>query len=296
MRYHLGVVLPLIAAVAAVPVELEKRSVSDQQLAQFELFSQYAGASYCTGNNDSPNTKVTCPSGNCPLVEAADATTTTEFENTLLTDTTGFVAIDNTNKLVVLSFRGSTSVRSFITDGEFLQGASDLCLGCLAHKGFYLAWQEIKGTVLPAIKSAAQANPDFTVIVTGHSLGGAIADFAAAELRKAGQAATLYTFGAPRVGNDILSRFLTNQGNNYRVTHTDDPVPKLPPLALGFTHLSPEYHIESGDDTVSASNINEYTGTINLSGNTGTGGFDVNAHLHYFGPISACSPGLQLVK
>ncbi|KAI9845660.1 MAG: hypothetical protein M1837_004634 [Sclerophora amabilis] len=297
MRVHLAFILSLITVVTAAPVELEKRAISEDLLSKFELFSQYAGASYCTSNNDSPNTKVACHSGNCPLVEAANATTTTEFENTLLTDTTGFVAVDNTNQVIVLSFRGSSSVRNFIADGQILQGASTYCSGCLAHKGFYLAWSEIRKTVLAAIESAVAANPGYTVVFTGHSLGGATATFAAADLRKSGQPVTLYTYGAPRIGNVLLNKFISEQpGGNYRVTHTNDPIPRLPPVVFGYTHVSPEYHIDVGEDDVSASNINVYEGGFNNAGNSGEGGFNVDAHMHYFGEIAACGPGLQLEK
>lgn len=33
-----------------------------------------------------------------------------------------------------------------------------------------------------------------------------------------------YTYGAPRIGPAALSDYITAQGNNYRVTHLNDPV------------------------------------------------------------------------
>ena len=42
---------------------------------------QYAAAAYCSVNyNGIPNMKVTCSSGNCPMVEADATDTLTEFE------------------------------------------------------------------------------------------------------------------------------------------------------------------------------------------------------------------------
>ena len=137
------------------------------------------------------------------------------------------------------------------------------------------------------------------MVVTGHSLGGAIADIAAAEIRKMGVPADLYTFGAPRIAGRKLSDFITNQnsGGNFRVTHFDDPVPKMPPLLLDYVHISPEYYIDKGNDIVpTASDINELNGDINMNGNTGQPlSFDIAAHLWYFGKISACNPdnGIQ---
>ena len=84
----------------------------------------------------------------------------------------------------------------------------------------------------------------------------------------------------------------TQAGGNYRVTHTDDAVPKLPPIGLNFEHVSPEYHIEQGDTGITPEDINVYPGQINFQGNTGTLFPNVTAHLYYFANIGACSPGI----
>lgn len=55
-------------------------AVSASVLDQLDFFSQYSAAAYCLGNNNSPNTKITCPQGNCARVEAANTNTLTEFE------------------------------------------------------------------------------------------------------------------------------------------------------------------------------------------------------------------------
>lgn len=55
-------------------------AVAANTLDQLDFFSQYSAAAYCVGNNNSPNTKITCPQGNCARVEAANTTTLTEFE------------------------------------------------------------------------------------------------------------------------------------------------------------------------------------------------------------------------
>ena len=55
-------------------------AISQSLYDQLSFFEQYAAAAYCSNNNDSPNTKVTCSPGNCPEVEAADTDTLTEFQ------------------------------------------------------------------------------------------------------------------------------------------------------------------------------------------------------------------------
>lgn len=297
MRSALAFLIPLIPALAAAPLNLQPRAIPLDLLSTLQLFSQYAGASYCPGNNDSPNTKVTCASGNCPLVEASETSTASEFENTLQTDTTGFVAVDKTRKFIVVSFRGSTSVRNWVGNGDIGLAPTDLCSGCRVHNGFWAAWKEIESTVLTAVKNALAANPGYSVKVTGHSLGGAVATLAAAKLRQTGTPATLYSYGAPRVGNEATSQFITKQaGGNFRVTHTDDPVPRLPFDWMGYRHISPEYWITRIDGNAAASDVFVIEGTSSKAGNAGTSGFNTDAHQQYFGPISACSGGFQIVR
>jgi predicted lipase len=93
------------------------------------------------------------------------------------------------------------------------------CEDCEAHAGFKASWEEAEAGVLAAVTSAKAEHPNFKVIATGHSLGGAMASLAAGALRATGTAVDLYTYGAPKVGNDKLSSFLgmTGMGASYRV-------------------------------------------------------------------------------
>ncbi|KAF2197958.1 alpha/beta-hydrolase [Delitschia confertaspora ATCC 74209] len=277
-------VTPIIAA------PLVERGINSDLLANFNLFEQYAAAAYCSGNNDSPNSKVTCPYGNCPLVQAASTITLTEFQNSLRTDVTGFVATDTTNNLTILSFRGSASIQNWLTNLDLSTIPTDLCPGCTAHSGFWSSWLESRTGVLDAIKTAARENPGYKLIVTGHSLGGAIATLAAAELRNSGYETALYTFGAPRIAGPKLSSFISQQpGGNYRVTHWNDPVPRLPPIPMGFVHVSPEYYIDKGNNqAVGSGDVKVLEGSVNLRGNSGWLVTDVGAHAWYFNDIAKC--------
>jgi pimeloyl-ACP methyl ester carboxylesterase len=101
------------------------------------------------------------------------------------------VAVDNTKKLVVVSFRGSVSVRNWLTNFDIPLVPTDICSGCLVHQGWWSAWFEARATVLAAIIGTCDKYPDYQLVLTGHSAGGAIATLAAAELRKMGYTAAL---------------------------------------------------------------------------------------------------------
>ena len=92
-------------------------------------------------------------------------------------------------------------------------------------------------------------------------------------------------------GNVAFVNFITDQGNNYRVTHKEDPIPKLPGYLLGYGHVSSEYWIKSPSGaTVTTEDIKVSSGAINFSGNGGTWGSNVNDHGWYFNSIAACAP------
>ena len=99
-----------------------------------------------------------------------------------------------------------------------------------------------------------------------------------------------YTYGQPRAGDEKLSQYVTDQGKNYRVTHTSDAVPKLPPeagLTGGITgyyrHISPEYWISDGLGN-NLTNFRVIEGLTSNDGNAGTGQlkFNIVAHIQYF--------------
>ena len=106
----------------------------------------------------------------------------------------------------------------------------------------------------------------------------------------------LYTYGSPRVGNPALANFITAQaGGNYRVTHTNDPVPHLPLAAMGFQHVSPEYYINKGNSLpVLLNNVQMVQGTSFLAGNAKQLFTNIASHLWYFNGIAGCGNGLNI--
>jgi hypothetical protein len=97
------------------------------------------------------------------------------------------VATDATNNFTVIAFQGTETTKQIKVDLNLgLTNTTDVCSGCRAHSGFWQSWQESRPKVLEAITSARKTFPKNKIIVTGHSLGGAISTIAAADLRSNG--------------------------------------------------------------------------------------------------------------
>ncbi|KAI1422196.1 lipase [Xylaria sp. FL1777] len=274
-----------------------RATVTTDMLSTFKLYSQYAGASYC--NSDAAvGSTVTCSGGACPDVTAAGAKITATFAGSS-TDIQGFVSTDAKNQVIVLSIRGSHSIRNWITDFEFIQNdCSSLASGCLVHSGFAKAWDEVSSAALAAVKAAKAANPGYKIVFTGHSLGAAVSSLGAAYARKQGLAVDIINYGSPRVGNAAFANFVSSQaGVELRVTHLDDPVPRLPPIVFNYAHTTPEYWLADGTAFTTNYAVNDIkvcTGVTSLGCNAATLGLDIIAHLYYLDSIAGCSP-IELV-
>jgi putative lipase involved disintegration of autophagic bodies len=102
------------------------------------------------------------------------------------------VALDNVNKLIVVSFRGTDPTRSFASirtnfvAKRMQNPIPGYCRDCAAAKGYIESFSEVNQTVINTVLGLRVTNGDYQVVVTGHSLGGAVATFAALELRRRG--------------------------------------------------------------------------------------------------------------
>ncbi|GAB7358715.1 hypothetical protein MBLNU230_g3944t1 [Neophaeotheca triangularis] len=169
-------------------------------------------------------------------------------------ETSGFLIVDHTRRTLTLVFRGSQTPRnSFTSFNCFLIPTPSHCPNCKLHSGFHSAYQHLAPTVhnhLQDLQTLSTRFKTYKLILAGHSLGGALATIAAADLapRLAPGSLQLYTFGSPRVGNAAFAQHLHSllgAGNVFRVTHLNDAVPRMPRREWGYAHVGSEFHITS---------------------------------------------------
>jgi len=133
----------------------------------------------------------------------------------------------------VLAFRGTE------TDDPTDLGADvdlvlvDLAGGGRVHRGFDRALQAIWSAVAPAIPTGAR------ILVTGHSLGAALATLAALRLR----GSILFTFGSPCVG-DAAFAGRPDHPPHERWVDCSDLVTRIPPATLGYAHTGLLHYID----------------------------------------------------
>lgn len=124
-----------------------------------------------------------------------------------------------------------------------------------AHRGFVSAWVSIHAEVMSDLDDLQLENTPVTA--TGHSLGGAIAVLAAADL----DMDRAVTFGAPRVGDEDFADFVQSKTGHRRYVRAADIVPLLPLLAMGFRHDCPaQYFTAAGQLIPDAGLVRELWG------------------------------------
>ena len=160
----------------------------------------------------------------------------------------GFTAYNPQENEVLIVFRGTEplSIKNWIDDLDFIFTDYPGCAGCRVHEGFYHTYLEIRDTILNSARILFAKYPTSKKLVTGHSLGGALAVHASIDIIKNfGPIDEFYTYGSPRVGNlefATHSNTLVKGSFNTRITHYKDPVPHLPLESWGFFHVDREVY------------------------------------------------------
>lgn len=95
----------------------------------------------------------------------------------------------------MLSFRGSRTLANWISNMDTTMSASTLCTGCEVHTGFWNDYQTVAATLQSQIDSAQKTYPGYALMITGHSLGGALALLSGTDLHNKGYSLTIVRIG-----------------------------------------------------------------------------------------------------
>uniref|UniRef100_A0A914C6X8 Fungal lipase-like domain-containing protein n=1 Tax=Acrobeloides nanus TaxID=290746 RepID=A0A914C6X8_9BILA len=144
------------------------------------------------------------------------------------------VAVSTQSSTIVLAFRGTIGASQFLNE---LKSGYDMSIvfdgAPRVNSYFYKSMLKLWDSVIKDIVT----NPGYSgyrIIITGHSLGGALASLTAYQIRynvsnTSPDQIHLVTFGEPRTGDYIYANNLRNYINYiFRVVHGSDPIPHLP--------------------------------------------------------------------
>ncbi len=164
---------------------------------------------------------------------------------------TGYVFIRG--KEVTIAYRGTCNLDDFKTDVEIplIRQYELLPKGGKIHLGFYSvfenSWESLYGILKRYANDRVLEIRDLKINLTGHSMGGAVANIAALCLSVTEDAKDLHiaTFGAPRVFNRNAAKVCNELfgRKTIRVVDRSDFIPSLPPNFMGYKHVGKQLKI-----------------------------------------------------
>jgi len=131
------------------------------------------------------------------------------------------------NGISIIVIRGTANESNVLSDID-VRLVDDTRTGIKLHKGF----RDAAVTIMQIIDNTKTL--EHTVHVTGHSLGGAVAQIIGMWLHKRGKNVQIFSYGSPKVSSQVLSG---GQPTHWRVVRRSDPIPFTPPWPYEHTGL-----------------------------------------------------------
>ena len=169
------------------------------------------------------------------------------------TNTEGFSFYDKNKKFLIFSFRGTTSVKDWLSDINAFHMVipyNNDKTNIRVHKGIMKCYLSIRTQVQAIIQYHLNAHPIERIIGVGHSLGGSIATLFTVDMQynfnKKIYSFAGYSYGSPRVFNRAGVKSFNKRVNNfYRTFVKNDWVVLLPPKWIGIAFKGGYFHVKN---------------------------------------------------
>lgn len=179
---------------------------------------------------------------------------------------TGYIMVDHNKETIIVAFRSSTTSEDWfsnfaiqpteyspISKKEYWElvknGRLSFCKDCQIHKGLSKFKESLGGEFLDKIEYTLKNYPSFKIVITGHSLGAALASMVGIELKLKGYQPLVLTYATPKIFNSnlkdwvnelfesvkvhddiIQSRKVKTERGYFRVIHKNDYIQSVPPF------------------------------------------------------------------
>ncbi len=152
-------------------------------------------------------------------------------------DTQAYFIINENDNEVFLVFRGTNDIKDILYDLDIRPYKLNN-IGTI-HRGFYNQLIAVLDSIIKDLNYLDHENNKIKVNICGHSLGAALASLATIFIKKQFPLTEIncFTYGSPRVGNDIFVQNFNKYVNNYwRITNDDDPI-SMYPISSWYKHI-----------------------------------------------------------
>jgi len=232
-------------------------TLTSTEVSDFAPYTQFARAAYC---DSSKVTGWQCGEA-CDAIPGFEVSLTGGDGNDIQLYFVGYWPSQNA---VVVAHEGTdpTQLLSDLTDVDIITESLNSTLfpgvssAVWVHSGFADEQALTAEIILAETQSLIQSKGADTVLLVGHSLGGALAQLDALYLTlnlPSNIHVMARTYGTPRVGNPAYADLIDSLVPDFtRMNNVIDPIPIVPGRFLGFQHPQTEVHIvsDSSYDTV----------------------------------------------
>lgn len=240
---------------AALPAKgpgLVASKIPPAQTTVYQAYAAFASVAYCS---PAATLKWTCPgcrinSGFKTVASGGDGVGVQYW----------YVGYDTRLKSVVVAHQGTDpkKIVPLLTDAKIFHKTFDPKLfpgfgsAIHGHQGFVDEHAKTAAPILAAVQKTMAQFKSTSVLLTGHSLGAALATIEGVYLPLHIKGATFKTvvFSSPRVGNEAFANYVDAHGGVTRVNNKHDLVTIIPGRGLGYKHAGTELHIQTNGDWV----------------------------------------------
>ena len=221
---------PVLSASYAHAVPTWRAAYSDRTAAMMAAFSQLAYAPFQNVVAPEGQPRPEIDGGRQLLAEHLKAGGF-ELRGVINQDDVQVFLAVNPGEFAVLAFRGTANWGDWKIDLNAPLIALPDHKGVRVHRGFWEAFAALSEDIRALIDRPELA--DLGLYVTGHSLGGALAQIASMAFERDTLAAC-YTYGSPRVATLDFDELV--KCPHYRIVDNWDLVPGVPPPIFGYLH------------------------------------------------------------